>query len=88
MEDNESDEPQRPIILPHVERRKPTWAREIIQESKRYGVEGKRERKRPKLFSSYIAHMCSLVDDEPYFFEEVEKRQEWKDAMVRNSSPY
>ena len=45
-------------------------------------MEGKRERKRPKLFSSYIAHMCNLVDDEPYCFEKAEKKQEWKDAMV------
>ena len=52
------------------------------KESERYGVEGKRERKRPKLFFSYIAHMCNLVDDEPDCFEEAKKKQEWKDAMV------
>ena len=45
-------------------------------------MEGKRERKRPKLFSNYIAHMCNLVDDEPDCFEVAEKKQEWKDAMV------
>ena len=82
MKDRDLDEPQRPVTLPRAERRNPAWVREIIQESERYGVEGKRERKRPKLFSSYITHMCNLVDDEPDCFEVAENKQDWKDAIV------
>ena len=82
MEDRDLDEPQMPVALPRSKRRKPAWARDIIQGSERYGAEGKRESKKPKLFSSYIAHMCNLVDDEPDCFEEAVKKQESKDAMV------
>ena len=58
MEDHDLDEPQRPITLPHAERRKSTWDREIIQESERYGVEGKRERERDKNYSLVILYIC------------------------------
>ena len=44
--------------------------------------EREKEKKRPKIFSSYITHMCNLVDDEPDCFEVEEKKMDWKDAMV------
>ena len=47
MNDHDLDESPRPANLPHSERRKPAWAHEIIQDSKNYGAEGKREIKRP-----------------------------------------
>jgi hypothetical protein len=53
-------------------KRKPSWAREIIQYGEKYGVpEGTtRQVKRPKTFSSYMYLMCDLLEKEPTFFEE------------------
>ena len=44
-------------------KRKPAWARELIQDGEKYGVpEGTtRQVKRPKPFSSYMALMCDLL---------------------------
>jgi hypothetical protein len=48
-------------------KRKPAWARELIQDGEKYGVpEGTmRQVKRPNPFSSYTALMCNLLDEEP-----------------------
>jgi hypothetical protein len=53
-------------------KRKPTWARELIQDGEKYGVsEGTtRQVKRPKPFSSYMALMCDILEKEPTCFEE------------------
>ena len=52
-------------------KRKPTWVREIIQETEIYGApEGStRTNKRPNSYSSYVALMCDLVDQEPTRYE-------------------
>jgi hypothetical protein len=44
-------------------KRKPAWARELIQYGEKYGVpEGTtRQVKRPEPFSSYMALMCDLL---------------------------
>jgi hypothetical protein len=51
--------------IPH--KRKPSWAREIIQDGEKYGVpEGTtRQVKRPNTFSSYMALMCDILEEEP-----------------------
>jgi hypothetical protein len=36
----------------------------------------------PKPFSSYIALMCDLLEEEPIFFQESIQRKEWADAMI------
>ena len=66
-----------------LHKRKPAWAREIIQDGEKYGVtEGTmRQVKRPKPFSSYMALMCDLLEKEPTCFEEAIQRKEWVDAM-------
>ena len=53
-------------------KRKPAWVREIIQEAERYGApEGStRTKKRSNPYSSYVALMCDLVDQEPNNYEE------------------
>jgi hypothetical protein len=63
---------------------KPSWAREIIQDGEKYGVpQGTtRQVKRPNPFSSYMALMCDLLEEEPTFFEEAIQRKEWVDAMT------
>jgi hypothetical protein len=46
-----------------LHRRKPLWARELVQDGEKYGVpEGTmRQVKRPKPFSNYTALMCDLL---------------------------
>jgi hypothetical protein len=60
------------------------WARELIQDGEKYGVpEGTtRQVKKPKPFSSYMALMCNLLDEEPTCFEEAIQKKEWADAMI------
>jgi hypothetical protein len=38
--------------------------------------------KRPKPFSSYMALMCNLLNEEPTSFEEAIQKKEWADAMT------
>jgi hypothetical protein len=65
-------------------KRKPAWAREIIQDGDKYGVpEGTtRQVKTPKPFSSYMALMCDLLEKEPTCFEEAIQKKEWVDDMI------
>ena len=65
-------------------KRKPAWVREIIQEAEKYGApEGSpRVSKRSRPFSSYVALMCDLVDQEPTSYEEVVQKKEWVEAMA------
>jgi hypothetical protein len=65
-------------------KRKPAWARELIQDGEKYGVpEGTtRQVKKPKPFSSYMSLMCDLVEKEPTCFEEAIQKKEWADAMT------
>ena len=53
-------------------KRKPSWVIKIIQEAEKYGaLEGStRVRKKSKPFSSYVALMCDLVDQDPTNYEE------------------
>ena len=65
-------------------KRKPSWARELIQDGEKYGVpkETTRQVKKPKSFSSYTALMCDLLEKEPTCFEEAIQMKEWADAMT------
>ena len=38
--------------------------------------------KRSKAFSSYVALMCDLVDQEPTSYEEGAQKEEWVEAMI------
>jgi hypothetical protein len=66
----ESLEPPR-MTISH--KRKPAWARELIQDEEKYGTpEGTMgQSNKPKPFSSYVDLMCDIVDKEPTYFEEV-----------------
>jgi hypothetical protein len=77
----ESQEPPR-MIISH--KRKPSWARELIQDAEKYGApEGTmRQSKKPKPFSSYMALICDLIEKEPTCFEEAIQKKEWVDAMT------
>jgi len=65
-------------------KRKPGWLKEIVQEAERIvAPKGTfRERKRPHRFGGYVALMSNISDVEPYSFEEADKLQVWKDAML------
>jgi hypothetical protein len=54
-----------------LHKRNPSWARELIQDGEKYGVpEGTmRHVKKPKTFSSYMALMCELLENEPTYLE-------------------
>jgi hypothetical protein len=72
LEDHDIVEVQEPPHMTILHKRKPSWAREIIQDREKFGVpEGTtRQVKRPKPFSSYMALMCDLLEEEPTCFEE------------------
>jgi hypothetical protein len=84
LEDHDIVEFQEPPHMMISHKRKPAWARELIQDGEKYGVlEGTtRQVKRPKTFSSYMALMCDLLEKEPTFFEESIQKKEWPDAMT------
>ena len=42
-----------------------------------------RQSKNPKLFPSYMALMCDLVDKEPTCFKEVVQKREWVEATMK-----
>jgi hypothetical protein len=77
-------EVQEPPQMMTLHKIKPSWARELIQYGEKYGVpEGTtRQVKRPNPFSSYMALMCDLLEEEPTFFEEAIQRKEWADSMT------
>jgi hypothetical protein len=83
-EDHDIIEVQEPPQMTFSHKRKPAWARDLIQNGEKYGVpEGTtRQVKRPKPFSSYTALMCNLLDEEPTCFEEAIQKKEWADAMT------
>jgi hypothetical protein len=84
LEDHDIVEVQEPPQMTTLHKRKPTLARELIQDGEKYGVpQGTtRQVKRPKPFSSYTALMCDLLEEEPTCFEESIQRKEWTDAMT------
>jgi hypothetical protein len=71
-EDHDVIEAQEPPHMRILHKRKPAWARELIQDGEKYGVpEGtSRQVKRPKPFSSYTNLMCDLLEEEPTCVEE------------------
>jgi hypothetical protein len=71
LEDHDIVEFKEPSQMTISHKRKPDWARELIQYGEKYGVpEGTmRQVKIPKPFSSYMALMCDLLEKEPTFFE-------------------
>ena len=77
-------ETQGPPTMDISQKRKIAWVREIIQEAQKYGApEGStRISKRSKPFSSYVALMCDLVDQEPTIYEEAAQKKEWVEVLM------
>jgi hypothetical protein len=82
--DHDMIKSQEPPQMTISHKRKPAWARELIQDGEKYGAsEGTmRQSKKPKPFSSYMALMCDLVEKEHTCFEEAIQKKEWVDAMM------
>ena len=78
-------DPHEPPTMGISQKRKPAWAREIIQEAERYGApKGSiRTSKRSNPYSSYVALMCDLVDQQPNSYEEAAQKKEWVEAMTK-----
>jgi hypothetical protein len=72
LEDHDVEEFQEPPQMTILHKRKPSWARDLIQYGEKYGVlEGTtRHVKIPNPLSSYMDLMCDLLEKEPTFFEE------------------
>jgi hypothetical protein len=65
-------------------KRKPGWLKETMQEAEKIATPKEifRESKTPHRYGSYVALMSNISDAEPSSFEEVDKLQVWKDAML------
>jgi hypothetical protein len=76
-------EPVEPTIVPEI-KKQPAWLKSTLQEVEIHKAPSGtfRERKRPKIFSSYVILMTSLVNAEPSTFAEVVKKKECKEAMM------
>ena len=66
-EDHDMEETQELVESLHKNnsyKRKPTWARELIQHAKKYGAPDgmHREKKRPKPYNNYVALLCDIID--------------------------
>ena len=70
---NPDQDPPKEVFLG---KRRPAWARELMQEVEKYGApDGTfRESRRPKSFSSYVALLLDIIDAEPTCYEEAVKK--------------
>jgi hypothetical protein len=73
----------------NTKKRRPTWAREIIQDAEKYGApDGSfRERKRPRPYSSYVALLSDIIDVEPTSYEELQRRKNGRMPWLKSTSP-
>jgi hypothetical protein len=74
---------ERSLEEPPIKRRL-AWFKETLQEAEKHaapsGTFG--ESKRPQRFASYVALVSNISDTEPSLFDEANKLQVWKDAML------
>ena len=81
-EDHDMEEPQRPMEIPQEmisQKRRPYWARDVIQGAKKYGYP--KGIKISRTYCNYLALMCNLIDAERTCFEE-DTKKEWMDVMI------
>jgi hypothetical protein len=70
------------IIHTSKEKKRPLWAKKLIEENNSILSDFIRESKHPNIYSSYIALMSEISKSEPSDVEEAIKHQHWKDAMI------
>jgi len=78
---------ERPVDPPReatVNRKRPAWLRNTLQEAKgNVAPKGSfRESKRPHKFFRYVELMSNIIDSKPSTFQEAVEKPEWKDAMM------
>ena len=73
----EPKDPVETFLEKESHKRKPTWARELIQEVERYGaLEGiHRERKMEKPYNRNVALLCDIINIEASTSEEATKNK-------------
>ena len=81
MEEDKSIEPM-DITHTSEEKKRPLWDRKLIEENNSIPSNFIRERKRPNIYSSYIALMSEISKFEPFDVKEAIKHQHWKNAMT------
>jgi predicted metal-dependent hydrolase len=85
---NETVESEIPVDPPKevtITKKRPAWLRNTLQEAEKHVAPSGsfRERKIPHKFSSYVALISKIIDSEPSTYEDVVKKQVWKDAMMK-----
>ena len=73
-----------PLCEKNSHKRRPTWAREVIQDAEKYGAPDgmHRESKRPRPYNNYVALLIDITDKEPSNYEQATEKKEWKDGMM------
>ena len=74
---------ERSLEDPPIKRR-PAWFKETLQDAERHAAPSGtfRESKRPQRFVGYVALVSNISDAEPSLFDEANKLQVWRDAML------
>lgn len=74
-----------PLDDPNNKRKRPLWARKMIEEVDKYATSKGtfRESKGFDKFSSYVALMSEIIKSEPSHVKEALKHQVWKDSMSK-----
>jgi hypothetical protein len=80
-------DPVAPVDVPRdiaVGRKRPTWARQTLQEAEGHATPHGtfRERKRPQRYSCYATAMSHIIDFEPSCYEEATSHPVWRDVMM------
>jgi len=78
-----AEELERSLEEPPFKRR-PAWFKEILQEAEKHAAPPGtfRESRRPQRFAGYVALVSNISDAEPSLFDEANKLQVWRDAML------
>jgi hypothetical protein len=74
----------------NTKKRRPTWAREIIQDAKKYGaLDGSfRESKRPRPYSSYVALLSDiLLMQSLLVMKKLPRRKNGRMPWLKSTSP-
>ena len=70
-------------------KRRPNWAREIIQDAEKNGAPdgSSKGSNRTHTHSSYVALLCHIIDEKPSNNEDEAEKKECKDAMIEEYQP-
>ena len=91
-EDHDMAVPQRPVYPPwemNKHKRRPTWAREIIQDAEKNGAsdESSKGSNWTHTHSICVALLCDIIDEKHSNNEDEAEKKECKDAMIEEYQP-